>query len=399
MKKIIFSIVLILSSLLINNSIAQCTRTTIVSEGFEGGTIGTGASSDYVLGTCNIGTGKYVIVSNADDCAHPADAWKQTGASPNNTARGGTQAMLVDGFSAVANSKIWCKTVTLTNNVVYDFSAWYTSPWMEEKVYEPSMVLTIGGVQISPAVLVENNSPAIPYYQQSCYYRYTGATGSVEICVEMRELTVSGQGNDILIDDILFESVSGAGCPSSGTCTYPGITLSFDLLSFKVSNNNGDALLKWITSDENNVLKFVVERSLDGISFEEIGQTTAKNSSYSEYSFVDKNLINLSYYRLKAIETDGTMVFSPIEKVQTTNLNVNVLIENSSIKLKTVLEEETTWTISLYSLIGQECYNKELVMFEGENELQIKDACSSNVPRILKIVDQEGRIILSKIVF
>jgi outer membrane protein OmpA-like peptidoglycan-associated protein len=196
----------------------SCKRTNVFTEGFEGGPggansgLGTGATSANTC--CGISAGSYEICSSAQACRGAGlDTWKTAASTPHS----GTYAMIVDGNGSTATTNVWCRSVTLTNNAIYDFTAYVGSPWAEEKSNDLIVSLKIDGVTIA-SLLVEEymNSPAgsTPYQLLSgCNYKYTGATGPVNVCIVMTEQTVSGQGNDIMLDDIKLDEVSGT-CPS-----------------------------------------------------------------------------------------------------------------------------------------------------------------------------------------
>jgi gliding motility-associated-like protein len=212
-KKLILLAFIILSGQSIGFA-QTCTRTNIFTEGFEGGPggahmgLGTGATSSY--NCCRISSGSYEICSDATACigAVPVN-WKTAAATPHS----GKYAMVVDGNCCTATTNVWCRSVTLTNNAIYNFAAYVGSPWAEEQSNDLIVSLTIGGTSISSLLVEEyKNSPAgaTPYQLlDACNYKYTGATGPVNVCIVMTEQTVSWQGNDIMLDDIKFDEISG----------------------------------------------------------------------------------------------------------------------------------------------------------------------------------------------
>ncbi|HEU4574505.1 MAG TPA: T9SS type A sorting domain-containing protein [Chitinophagaceae bacterium] len=99
------------------------------------------------------------------------------------------------------------------------------------------------------------------------------------------------------------------------------ITLPLNLLSFTATLDNAKADLKWVTSNEKNVSHFSVEKSLDGINFQEAalvfayGNTSQdENYAYSDnLSTVTKGMI---YYRLKCVDADGKFTYSPVRMIR-----------------------------------------------------------------------------------
>ena len=93
------------------------------------------------------------------------------------------------------------------------------------------------------------------------------------------------------------------------------ILLPVELISFNAECQEDGVLLAWTTASESNNDHFLIERSLDGIEFQDIGRVYGAGNSMEaiDYSFVDQQPSgNLSYYRLKQTDVDGTFDYSPV---------------------------------------------------------------------------------------
>jgi len=75
---------------------------------------------------------------------------------------------------------------------------------------------------------------------------------------------------------------------------------------------NSYNMLNWQTADETNVKQFEVEYSTDGVTFKNAGNIVAKNTTYAVYTFRHDIQAGLHYYRLKMINTDGSLKYSNI---------------------------------------------------------------------------------------
>ncbi|MEZ4948980.1 MAG: hypothetical protein R2784_06255 [Saprospiraceae bacterium] len=85
------------------------------------------------------------------------------------------------------------------------------------------------------------------------------------------------------------------------------------LISLKGQEFEMGNLLEWSTLQEFNSSFFTVEKSIDGIDFNEIGQVAANGllEGAKEYHFLDIGANDeKAFYRLKEIETDGSYSFS-----------------------------------------------------------------------------------------
>jgi hypothetical protein len=81
--------------------------------------------------------------------------------------------------------------------------------------------------------------------------------------------------------------------------------------SFEGKSINGSVNLVWHVASEENVARYDVEKSADNRNFVNIGNVEAKGSD--SYSFVDtKATTATSYYRVKSVDIDGKLTYSPI---------------------------------------------------------------------------------------
>ncbi len=100
------------------------------------------------------------------------------------------------------------------------------------------------------------------------------------------------------------------------------LNVPVELVSFTAVNNSGNVLLNWKTITEVNNFGFEIERisnykqNEDGnssnLNWEKIGfvQGFGNSTTPKDYSFVDKNSVSPTLYRLKQIDFDGTFKYS-----------------------------------------------------------------------------------------
>jgi len=100
-----------------------------------------------------------------------------------------------------------------------------------------------------------------------------------------------------------------------------GGILPVDLLTFEGSMKGSDVALSWKTEHEKNASHFEVERSLDGISYSNIGIVTAaqNNLTVNNYDHLDQNARSLPasvlHYRLKIVDGDGSYNYSRVVSI------------------------------------------------------------------------------------
>ncbi|MFM2359382.1 MAG: hypothetical protein RLY16_1375 [Bacteroidota bacterium] len=93
-------------------------------------------------------------------------------------------------------------------------------------------------------------------------------------------------------------------------------TLPLELLDFTGTIKGNKATLTWKTQNEINTSHIIIERSDDGVQFNQVGQVTQHLSQGSilSYSFTDESIINNKtyYYRLKQVDRDGEYTYSKV---------------------------------------------------------------------------------------
>lgn len=96
------------------------------------------------------------------------------------------------------------------------------------------------------------------------------------------------------------------------------IVLPVKLLEFTASPQHHAVLLKWSTSTEENSDFFHVEKSLDGINWEMLTRVDAavNSNTLRNYQALDNFPVNgKNYYRLKMVDKNGEIAYSPIQIV------------------------------------------------------------------------------------
>ena len=102
-------------------------------------------------------------------------------------------------------------------------------------------------------------------------------------------------------------------------------SLPVKLLDFIAVKRNNDVVLTWITGSETNVARYEIEfargeAELQAGHFIKIGETTVTGNTPTSrtYTFIDKEAdkFGYRYYRLKTVNTDGSVSYSPVRTVK-----------------------------------------------------------------------------------
>lgn len=125
---------------------------------------------------------------------------------------------------------------------------------------------------------------------------------------------ISASGDPRVTQDFIINSFSDY------TVTDESVTLPVTLADFGVSQAvDNQVNLTWVTLTELNSDFFQVERSVDGITFSEVGRVEAAGNATDriEYEYFDREVSGEeAFYRLKIVDLDGTFEYSEIRYIQ-----------------------------------------------------------------------------------
>ena len=132
--------------------------------------------------------------------------------------------------------------------------------------------------------------------------------------------------------------------------------LPVELLEFKGKLVNTDAYLQWKTEHETNSSVFLVERSLDGNSYFQVGTIIAANrAGINQYSFTDPGItllgVSIVYYRLKQVDLDGKYKYSGIvpisveDKRLTIQLYPNPVSNQVNLNITSYQSQKLQWRL------------------------------------------------------
>ena len=159
----------------------------------------------------------------------------------------------------------------------------------------------------------------------------------------------------------------GAITPQGGTdlvLTPTGVA-PIKLLYFTATLNEGAVSLKWATEKEEAFDHFELERASNDSEFSKIAEVPGSGnntSSRQEYSWVDENpLIGHNYYRLKAVDLDGTIEIFNVVFVTTSGKKEFSVFPNPSngrdLKFRINFDAASGDKIILLNSLGKEIQN------------------------------------------
>jgi hypothetical protein len=152
-----------------------------------------------------------------------------------------------------------------------------------------------------------------------------------------------------------------------------GGLLPVKLLFFTNETSNSTVLLKWATATEQNFDRFIIERSINGIDFSEIGSLKGAGNSIerNDYTFEDRSpVIGKVYYRLKAVDFDGKFEHFNVLAVEYTNAKQIQTYPNPSngntIRINLNFEPSINTAVQIFDTTGLLIGEYPVSAFENE---------------------------------
>jgi hypothetical protein len=176
--------------------------------------------------------------------------------------------------------------------------------------------------------------------------------------------------------------------------------LPVELIDFDVSCGNNNRIVSWTTASEINNDYFIVERSTNGIIYENIGKKAGSGNSniINEYIFVDdSNISGDMYYRITQIDFDGTSKTYNAQIINCDESGENITIRPNPFNevLEIVAHIDDICKIEIYNTLSKLIYS-EVSHIRGAKKLQLGDL--QNGVYMLRISTKNGKTFNYKII-
>ena len=293
-----------------------------------------------------------------DFCSDPGTLTQGTGTWNYSTANNYTA-------DNPANISIFCGSIE--NNSWYQFTALATT--------ETFTFAGVGGTSCGSGIQVEiydvttdANGCCTNFTSMSnCFNPGTQTGGTV---------TASGLtiGNTYYM---MIDGNAGAGCDFS--VAGWDVSLPIELIKFEGYNFKGGNKLNWSTATEINNDYFIVQKSSDAQSFENIGIVNGYGNSNSlkEYSFIDDSprANEVAFYRLRQIDFDGKYSHSKILIIETKEeVDVKIYPNPTSNNFSFDISESDneSYTVIYTNVMGAN-HREQINISEGSNTYEVNE--------------------------
>jgi len=156
--------------------------------------------------------------------------------------------------------------------------------------------------------------------------------------------------------------------------SFSNIILPVKFSGFNLYNGNKNNIISFTTASETNNDYFTIERSVDGITYEAIGEIKGAGNSSKElsYEFTDeKPLTGLNYYRIKQTDYDGKYSYSEVRSVRFTDgasVTVSPRTTEGRVDITTDMED---YNVEVYTAAGAQV--KAFTGMNADQSISIED--------------------------
>lgn len=307
------------------------------------------------------------------------------------------------------------------------FAKYTSAPYSNASpVFDSNTTATTNNFALfTPNVVSKNTWYAIAYsgvgtgnpdtsISYTLYYDLTGVIGinSMDSLYLMKRRNYSSPWV-ALSTTIMGSSISAGPVKGYGDFSIGSIS-SVNPLPVKwlnISAQNVDALtnkISWTTTTEINTNHFVVERSLDGGSYTEIGTVKAmvQSTTAKMYYLMDglaERMRVAYYYRIKQVDNDGKFEYSKVVTLQPTNRLNEVRITNPFSEYPTLVirneEDAQRVTFEVVDITGKVILQQTSLLVNGANQFDFRDMqTASQGIYYLKITIGDAEPVVKKVV-
>ncbi len=177
--------------------------------------------------------------------------------------------------------------------------------------------------------------------------------------------------------------------------------LQASILNFNGLIVNDKANLKWNAENETDVKGYMVEKSIDGKTYIQLGITENINAN-GEYSFTDPDPVStLAYYRLRLVSNaDNNFKYSKIIALYNKDATFKVHTVNpfrTDIKIDVFVPRDGETDIYLFDVLGKPVSKKNLFLNKGTSSVKLDDVESLPQGMYILRVKYNNRIIQNKL--
>jgi hypothetical protein len=174
--------------------------------------------------------------------------------------------------------------------------------------------------------------------------------------------------NNAAVNKIKFQNESTANQELDNITITSVTALPVTFSGVKVFAKEKGVQVEWTIATESNIKAYLVERSVNGREFSSVANVASKgNSSVSiGYSFFDATPVaGTNFYRIKAIDNDGSVKYSSIVDVNISRTKSDVTvapnpIRNNNMNVQLSDIAKGTYSLKVFNNVGQVVFTSHI---------------------------------------
>lgn len=288
--------------------------------------------------------------------------------------------------------------VSLTGNSVQASSSASTYPAFYYYFYDMKLK-TVDDVSERAAVVATQASlPTITIVGAAQDSLLTNAVNNIQWYLDGSVLNgaITNKIKPLVSGTYSLSGTTSSGCTlTSNGLVFTVANLPLNFINLSASQTAASQVqVNWQTANEINVQQFVIESSIDGNSFSAKGTVAAVNSG--NYSFVDNSISNSGpqlYYRIKAIDKDGSISYSQVVRVQLGTSNVRFSVYPNPVKNQLQIQLQSsakhTASIKITDVQGKVVWQQTVYLQAGNNFVSLATSGFARGSYLLTITGEQ----------
>jgi len=206
-------------------------------------------------------------------------------------------------------------------------------------------------------------------------------------------------------DSVVCSVISNVTCVTTATAVSLPVIMTKNvpvtLVNFRADPAGANTNCIWQTTAEVNTAYYIVERSIDGNSFTDIGKlnatgnaNTISNYTYSDVDVTGIKNVTVLYYRLQMVDKDGYFTYSKIVKVELTIKNEFSIypnpVKDGVMHVQMNLRDKKIIVFKLIDNTGRVLLTKQVEGVKGGNNITLRAGNIAGGTYYLQAVGVEG---------
>lgn len=223
----------------------------------------------------------------------------------------------------------------------------------------------------------------------------TGQNDQIRIGDANNKISTDEINNLTTPNQLTEGSLTGGGCAVTGDCEDD--PLPVEVIYFKATNFAKSIKLEWATTLEENFDFFTLERSINGLDFNDyavIFSKTMYSSALKKYVFTDEMPFGgLSYYRLKSTDFDGSIEYHGVVVVIMNGIDPGILLYPNPVLASDIIVSfsgQVEVSYNIFKITGE--YVDSGILKPGINKIQLNCLLNNGI----YLLQVEGPVKISK---